>query len=50
MIELNTMRLIPEKQLANWLENLKAAPKKIYAESVQSYLKEADQLVKDINK
>ena len=48
MIELNEKRLIPEKQLASWLENLKSSQKKVYAESVTSYLKESNDLISEL--
>ena len=48
MIDLNEKRLVPEKQLANWLENVKAAHKKVYSESILTYLKESETLIKEI--
>jgi hypothetical protein len=38
LIELNHKRLIPQKELANYLINIKNSPKTIYQKDVESYL------------
>lgn len=38
LIELNKKRLIPQKELENYLKNLKSAKKIVYQKSIESYL------------
>ena len=45
MIELNKKRLIPEKELANVLTNLKATNKTVYQSSLREYLATAKHLL-----
>lgn len=46
LIELNKMRLIPQKELANYLSNLKASSKTIYQKDIESYLDTKKSLLK----
>jgi hypothetical protein len=46
MIELNQKRLIPEKQIANWLTNIKNTNKHIYEDSISAYIEEANKIGK----
>lgn len=50
MIELNQKRLIPEKQIANWLNNIKNTKKHIYEDSIATYIEEANQVGKKLTK
>jgi hypothetical protein len=50
MIELNQKRLIPEKQIANWLNNIKNTKKHIYEDSIATYIEEANQVGKKLKK
>ena len=38
LIELNKKRLIPQKELENYLKNLKYSKKIVYQKSIESYL------------
>jgi hypothetical protein len=40
------MRLIPQKELANYLNNLKNSPKTIYQKDIESYLETKKSLLK----
>jgi len=46
LIELNKKRLIPQKELENYLKNLKQAQKTVYHSSLEGYLKTKDELLK----
>jgi ribosome biogenesis GTPase A len=46
LIELNKKRLIPQKELENYLKNLKNAHKTIYQRSIEDYLATKHALLK----
>lgn len=46
LIELNKIKLIPQKELENYLSNLKNSQKTVYYESIEQYLKTKGELLK----
>lgn len=48
--ELNQKRIIPEKQIANWLTNIKNTNKHIYEDSISAYIEEANKIGKEQKK
>lgn len=46
LIELNKKKLIPEKELDNYLNNLKMSSKTVYSKNIESYLGTKNQLLK----
>jgi hypothetical protein len=46
LIELNKKKLIPEKEMDNYLNNLKSASKTVYSKDIESYLNTKNELLK----
>ena len=46
LIDLNEKKLIPQKELANYLSNLKNSHKTIYYKNIESYLASKNTLLK----
>ena len=46
LIELNKVKLIPQKEIENYLSNLKNSQKTVYYQSIEQYLKTKDELLK----
>jgi hypothetical protein len=46
LIELNKKRLIPQKELENYLKNIKSSPKVVYQKNIESYLETKNSLLR----